>query len=248
MSTHVQVIDGRKTFIPLENNPEVLSHLCHNLGVAPTIDFHDVVSTAPDMLTEIPRPVHAIILLCDQSIYYAARSAVEPGIEEYRGFGPEPPVLWVKQTIRHSCGLMALLHCVLNLEDGRYITPGSELDAFQKCVAGLMPTQRAQLLYESTFLEEAHMDAALRGCSVVPSAQDECRFHFVAFVKKDGTVWELNGGMNGPFHRGTLGDEEDLLCEKGLKLTVKDFLDAADREVHQGMSIVALTERHEPTQ
>ncbi|EKV11573.1 NmrA-like family protein [Penicillium digitatum PHI26] len=169
------------------------------------------------MLSWIPRPVNALILLCDRPIYLAARSRVEHSIPEYLGSGADEPVLWMKQTIGHACGLMALLHVVVNLENGRYVLAGSELEKIVKSAVGLGPVERARLLYDSRFLEEAHMDAASEGCSIVPLPQEECGFHFIAFVKKDGKVWELNGGMNGPLLRGEL--EGDLLGEEGLDMT-----------------------------
>ncbi|KAJ5490603.1 Peptidase C12 ubiquitin carboxyl-terminal hydrolase 1 [Penicillium expansum] len=169
----VQVINGQKTFIPLENNPEVHKHLCKNLGVSPSLTFHDILSTTPEMLSWIPRPVNALILLCDKPIYLAARSRVEHSIPEYLGSGADEPVLWMKQTIGHACGLMALLHVVVNLENGKYVLAGSELEKIVKSAIGLGPVERARLLYDSRFLEEAHMDAASEGCSIVPLPQEE---------------------------------------------------------------------------
>ncbi|EEA23365.1 hypothetical protein TMatcc_002225 [Talaromyces marneffei ATCC 18224] len=239
-----EIIDGIKTFIPLENNPDVLKLLCENLQISPDFDFHDVLSTSPEFLQECCfRPCHALIVLADQSIYRAARSAVEPTIPEYKGLGPNEPIVWMKQTIGHACGLMALLHVVFNLEGGRFVQPGTTIDALRQQAILLGPTERAQLLYDSSFLEEAHMDAASRGSSNVPSPRDDNRHHFLAFVQqKDGKVWELNGGMNGPLFRGVLGEGEDLLSERGLELTVQDFLVAAEQTGCDEMSIVAVTE------
>ncbi|KXG51680.1 Peptidase C12, ubiquitin carboxyl-terminal hydrolase 1 [Penicillium griseofulvum] len=141
----VQVINGQKTFIPLENNPEVHTHLCKNLGVSPSLTFHDILSTTPEMLSRIPRPVNALILLCDKPIYLAVRSGVEHSIPEYLGSGADEPVLWMKQTIGHACGLMALLHVVVNLENGKYVTAGSELEKIVKLAVELGPVERARL-------------------------------------------------------------------------------------------------------
>ncbi|KGO67510.1 Peptidase C12, ubiquitin carboxyl-terminal hydrolase 1 [Penicillium italicum] len=232
----VQVINGQKTFIPLENNPEVHTHLCKNLGVSPSLTFHDILSTTPEMLSWIPRPVNALILLCDKPIYLAARSHVEHSIPEYLGSGADEPVLWMKQTIGHACGLMALLHVVVNLENGKYVLAGSELEKMVKSAVELGPVERAQLLYDSRFLEEAHMDAASEGCSIVPLPQEECGFHFIAFVKKDGKVWELNGGMNGPLLRGEL--EGDLLGEEGLDMTP---VIGATLETYPAMTTILVT-------
>ena len=214
----------------------MLSRLCANLNLASGLSFHDVLSTSPELLAWIPRPIHALILLADKPIYFATREAVIPTIPEYQGSGDEP-VLWMKQTIGHACGLMALLHCVFNLDEN-YLVPGSELDDLRKRAVELAPAERAELLYTSTFLEEAHMEAAASGSSRAPSPHDENHHHFIAFVQRGDKVWELNGGMNGPLLRGTL--EEDLLSARGLAMTVQGFLDAAATGGFGEMSIVAM--------
>ena len=216
--------------------------LCENLDFSGDLDFHDIISTLPEFLQECDfRPCHALIVLADQSIYQAARSAVEPTITEYTGWGPNEPVIWIKQTIGHACGLMALLHAVFNLEGGRYVRPGTTIDALRQQAILLRPRERAQLLYDSSFIEEAHMDAASRGSSNVPSPREENRHHFLAFVQTNGKVWELNGGMKGPLFRGVLGEDEDLLSERGLEVTAQDFLIAAEQTGCNEMSIVAIT-------
>ncbi|KAL4965409.1 putative ubiquitin carboxyl-terminal hydrolase isozyme L3 [Aspergillus stella-maris] len=237
-----EIIDGVKTFIPLENNPDVLKLLCDNLEISSDLDFHDIISTSPEFLKECHfPPCHALIVLAKEPIYRAARSTVEPTIPEYKGSGSDEPVIWMEQTIGHACGLMALLHAVFNLENGRYVRPNTELDALRQRAILLEPTERAQLLYDSKFLEDAHMNAASRGASNVPSPRDNNRHHFLAFVQRDGKVWELNGGMNGPLLRGILGDGEDLLSERGLELTAEDFLQSAEQTGCDEMSIVAVT-------
>ncbi|KAL4795767.1 hypothetical protein BDV19DRAFT_157330 [Aspergillus venezuelensis] len=237
-----EIIDGVKTFIPLENNPDVLRLLSDNLGISSDLDFHDIISTSPEFLQgyHFP-PCHALIVLAKGPIYRAARSAVEPTIPEYKDSGPNEPVIWMKQTIGHACGLMALLHAVFNLEGGRYVRPDTELHALRQQAILLGPTERAKLLYDSKFLEEAHMNAASRGSSNVPSPRDDNQHHFLAFVQKDGKVWELNGGINGPLLRGLLGEGEDLLSERGLELTAQDFLQSAEQTGCDEMSIVAVT-------
>lgn len=237
-----EIVDGVKTFIPLENNPEILKLLCENLHISPDLNFHDIISTAPEFLQECHfQPCHALIVLAQNPIYEAARSQVELTIPEYKGSGPTEPVIWIKQTIGHACGLMALLHVVFNLHGGQYVLPNTELSALRQHAISLAPKERAQLLYDSGFLEEAHMDAASRGSSRAPSPRDDNHHHFLAFVLKDREVWELNGGMNGPLFRGVLGQGEDLLSERGLELTAKDFLVAAEQTGCSEMSIVAVT-------
>ncbi|KAJ5609885.1 Ubiquitin carboxyl-terminal hydrolase [Penicillium herquei] len=237
-----EIVNGVKTFIPLENNPETLSRLCKNIGISRRLIFHDILSTSPDLLASIPRPVHAIILLVHAPIYHAARSSIEPTIPECKDSGISKPIIWMKQTIGHACGLMALLHCVFNLKDGRYLVPESALAKIRDKSIELEPTESAKLLYDSEFLEAAHMDAAAQGSSAAPSPHDDNHHHFVGFVQTPGGVWELNGGMNGPLRRGSLPMEFDLLSEEGLALTVNDFLDEAAKGGYGEMSMVAISE------
>ncbi|KAJ5741134.1 hypothetical protein N7493_001006 [Penicillium malachiteum] len=237
-----EIVNGVKTFIPLENNPETLSRLCKNLGISPTLTFHDIFSTSPDLLASIPRPVRAIILLVHAPIYHAARSSIELTTPEFQNSGESKPIIWMKQTIGHACGLMALLHCVFNLKNGRYLVPGSKLYSIQEKAIELELAECAKLLYDSEFLEAAHMDAAAQGSSAAPSPHDDNHHHFIGFVQTPGGVWELNGGMNGPLRRGSLSTEFDLLSEEGLALTVNDFLDEAAKGGYGEMSMVAIAE------
>ena len=187
-----------------------------------------------------------MIVLAETAIFSYARPTDGLAIPEYQGSGPDEPILWMRQTINHACGLMALLHVVFNLRGGRYVQPGTPLDGLRRQAIGLAPAERARLLYESKFLEEAHMDAASRGSSRAPSPREDNQHHFMAFVQKDGQVWELNGGLAGPYMRGAINVGEDLLSEKGLDLTVKDFVTAAQQTGHYEMSIVAVM--GDPTQ
>ncbi|KAJ5483004.1 hypothetical protein N7539_006450 [Penicillium diatomitis] len=238
-----EIIDGCKTFIPLENNPDVFETLCNNLRVAPGLQFIDIVSLSPDALRQYSTtPCRALIVLAETAIFRHARPTNGLPIPEYQGSGPEEPVLWMKQTINHACGLMALLHVLFNLHDRRYVVPGTPLEELRQQAVALAPDARARLLYESEFLEKAHMDAASRGSSRVPSPREDNQHHFMAFVQKDSRVWELNGGLPGPFLRGTAEMGEGLLSEKGLKLTVQEFLAAAEQTGHSEMSIVAVIE------
>ncbi|KNG83995.1 ubiquitin carboxyl-terminal hydrolase isozyme L3 [Aspergillus nomiae NRRL 13137] len=196
LPTGAKIINGVKTFIPLENNPTVHTHLATALSIQ-TLAFHDIFTLDPPPTDE-----------------------TDP--------------IWIPQTIGHACGLMAFLHCVLNLDAGAHLARGSDLAKLRDELVSLAPEDRARVVYEALFLEEAHMDAARGGSSGVPGPEEHNGFHFLGFVKgKDGRVWELNGGMPGPLESGVLGDGEDLVSEAGLRLTVGDFLEAA-REVEGG--------------
>ena len=55
---------GKKTFVPLENNPEVFTDLIHRLGLTSELGCYDVYSIdEPDLLSMVPRPAHALIFI-----------------------------------------------------------------------------------------------------------------------------------------------------------------------------------------
>ncbi|CAL5865841.1 uncharacterized protein PFLUO_LOCUS47 [Penicillium psychrofluorescens] len=227
--TDPDVPASQKAFVPLENNPEVMSHLVHQLGLPPTLGFTDVFSIdEPDLLAFVPRPAHALLLVFPVSATYeASRTTEDSTLPEYSGSGPTEPVMWFKQTIRNACGLIGLLHAVSNGEPRRQVIPGSDLDALLRGAEGLAPVQRADLLYDSKALESAHGDAAKLGDTAAPQAEDSVDLHFVAFVRgDDGTLWELDGRRKGPLARGLLKEGDDALSDAALDLGVRRFLKA----------------------
>ncbi|KAE8134652.1 hypothetical protein BDV38DRAFT_156375 [Aspergillus pseudotamarii] len=227
MTDHVDVPEANKAFVPLENNPEVMSHLVHQLGLPPTLGFTDVYSIdEPDLLAFVPRPSHALLLVFPVSkTYESSRVSEDSKLTDYTGSGPSEPVMWFKQTIRNACGLIGLLHAVSNGEARKQVLPGSDLDGLLRDAEPLCPIDRANLLYESKALESAHADAAKLGDTTAPQAEDSVDLHFVAFVKGvDGRLWELDGRRKGPLERGKLDENEDALSEKALNLGVRRFL------------------------
>lgn len=95
---------GKKTFIPLENNAEVFTDLIKRLGVSSEVGFYDVYSLDDvDLLSMVPRPVHALIFIAPAPVYYKTRAAYDgyDGHKKitYDASGKDEPVIWFKQTI-----------------------------------------------------------------------------------------------------------------------------------------------------
>ncbi|KAI9740434.1 MAG: hypothetical protein M1834_005014 [Cirrosporium novae-zelandiae] len=216
----------KKIWVPLENNPDVFSHLASKLGVSSNLDFYDVYSIDdPELLAFVPRPVYALLFTCPADVYYKAREKDDKTVPEYNEAGDKEPVVWFKQTIGNACGLIALLHGLCNGETKQYIQPGSDMEKLLKEAIPLKRQARADLLYNSEALEVAHKSAAVRGDTVAPNSEDPVGNHYICFVKgKDGHLWELEGGWKGPLDRGALEPEEDMLSDKALNLGVKNFL------------------------
>ncbi|KAF1846646.1 peptidase C12, ubiquitin carboxyl-terminal hydrolase 1 [Cucurbitaria berberidis CBS 394.84] len=218
---------GKKRFIPLENNPDVMSSLVHKLGLSPKLAFHDVFSIdEPELLAFVPRPAHALLLVFPVSeTYEKFRIQEDQSQPEYEGHGPGEEVIWYKQTIGNACGLIGLLHAVSNGAARSNIEPNSNLAKLLDDAIPLKPVERAHLLYESEALESAHQAAASGGDTSAPAAEDNVDLHYVCFVKSENNhLWEMDGRRKAPLDRGALGPDEDVLSEKALDLGVRSFL------------------------
>ncbi|KAI9862212.1 MAG: ubiquitinyl hydrolase 1 [Vezdaea acicularis] len=224
----------RKRFVPLENNPEVMTTLTHTLGLTPTLSFHDVWDlNSPDLLAFIPRPAHALLMVFPTGPSYTLHRTTEDApLAPYTGHGPSEPVVWYKQTIGNACGLIGLLHAISNGATRALLAQDSPMAKLLAEAIPLTPEARADLLYNSDLLESAHADAASRGDSRAPPAEEEVELHYVCFAKgSDGHLWELDGARKGPLDRGVLAEDEDVLSERGLDLGARKFL---EREIGGG--------------
>jgi ubiquitin carboxyl-terminal hydrolase L3 len=212
-----------------ENNPEVMNHLAYKLGLSRDLAFYDVYSLHdPSLLAFIPRPAYALLAIIPMTkAWKNSREAEDGPLEMYSKAGLEEPVVWFKQTIGHACGSIGLLHCVCNGPAVDMITPGSDLEKLLKAAVPLKMADRANLLSESEPFYLAHEAAAAKGDTKLPSigASEKLGQHFVAFVKsKDGHLWELEGTRKGPLDRGTLGENDDVLSEKALKVGLERLM------------------------
>ena len=203
-----------------ENNPEVMAGLATKLGLSPELQFYDVYSLdEPELLSHIPRPALALLVIIPLTpAWDRDRRAEDAGKGDYVGCGPGEPVLWFKQTIGNACGSIGLLHCVLNKPASDFIRPGSDLAAIRHRALPLQMKERADMLYHCEPFERAHKSFENAGDTPVPAGQDHAGQHFVAFVKAGGELWELEGGRKGPLKRGSLGQDEDVLSPRALKL------------------------------
>lgn len=205
-----------------------MSALLHNLGLSPTLAFHDVFSIdEPELLAFVPRPAHALLLVFPVSATYETfRAQEDASKQEYAGAGPGEEVLWYKQTIGNACGLIGLLHGVSNGKAREFVQQGSDLEKFIQQAVPLQPRERATLIEETEALEKAHQAAAAGGDTAAPEAADDVDLHYVCFVKNEetGRLWEMDGRRKGPLDRGVLGKDEDVLSEAALEKGVRAFL------------------------
>ena len=102
----------------------------------------------------------------------------------------------MKQTIRNACGTMALLHALANVESPP--KDNSFLSTLAKETKDCSPEERALFLEKDEKLAMVHAHFATQGQSAM---DHNTRYHFVAFVNKDGHIWELDGRRQTPLHK-----------------------------------------------
>ena len=214
------MLPNQKVFVPLENNPQVMTGLAHKLGLSTDLEFHDVYSlTDPDLLAILPRPAYALLFI------YPCTPESDKWFKEDYDKSPEyndsgdNPVLYYRQR------MIGLLHCITN-STRAFIKPGSDLDKLVKAVTPLEPEARARFLHDSELLDAAHDAAAHSGDTEAPP-RGECPDQaFIAFTKgTDGHLYELEGRCKGPIDRGLLPPDADVLSEEAIRAGPMPFIE-----------------------
>jgi ubiquitin carboxyl-terminal hydrolase L3 len=102
-----------KHFIPLESDPELFTELIYDLGASKSLQFQDVYSIDdPELLSSVPKPVHALILILPTTPGYEKRIALEDASAGI--YSANDKITWLSQTINNACGLYAILHAIAN--------------------------------------------------------------------------------------------------------------------------------------
>lgn len=112
----------------------------------------------------------------------------------------------MKQTIGNACGTIGLLHCIGNAAPALGLAPGSWAAAFLEATAGMTPEERGRYLEAppagAASIDAIHEAAAQAGATEVPPPEADVDLHFVAFVEREGRLWELDGRKAGPVDHG----------------------------------------------
>ncbi|KAG7211446.1 hypothetical protein KM043_010730 [Ampulex compressa] len=223
-------------WVPLESNPEVMSKFLHKLGVPKKWGIVDVYGLEPDLLALVPKPVLAVILLypfttkvMNQEVPEETKDSAEDTTED-----SSDSVYHVKQYIGNACGTVALIHSVannmetINLEDGF-------LKKFLEESMNLSSSERAERLTDSKSITATHKECALEGVTAAPGEDQPVYHHFVAFVHRNGFLYELDGRKPAPIKHGV--SSADTLLEDAARVC-KEYMARDPDEVY--FTVVAL--------
>lgn len=203
------------SWLPLESNPDVMNKYLHNLGVPEKWQMVDVYGLDPELLATVPQPVLAVLLLFPCSSKYDEYKAVQETEVAEKGQTVSDSVFYLKQNVTNACGTIALIHSVANNTDKIQLGDG-HLKQFLDQSKALNPEERADLLEKAEGIINTHKELALEGQTKAPDANEQVNYHFVAFVHRDGDLYELDGRKSFPINHGRTSD--DTLLEDAAKV------------------------------
>lgn len=130
-------------FVPLESDPELFTELIHSLGASQDLSFQDVYSIDdPELLSFIPKPIHALILILPTTPAYEKRVALEDA--DTGVYETNDKTIWLSQTINNACGLYAILHAITNSGAKQFI--GTRLENMQQFIKLRNPRTNVNLV------------------------------------------------------------------------------------------------------
>lgn len=102
------------------------------------------------------------------------------------------------------------------------------------------PEERVDILAQSEALRSAHATVAGGGQTAAPDAGDQVNLHFVAFVRANGKLVELDGRRSGPVeHNIDVPTQDDLL--KAAAQFVQQYYVAPNSD-ELGFNMIALSD------
>jgi len=195
-------------WLPLESNPEVMNKFIHELGAELAWNFTDIFGLDEELLAMVPKPINAVLLLFPiTEKYEKARLEEEKEISE-KSQSVSSNVFFVKQTIGNACGTIGLIHALCNNSD-RIQIDGFFKEFLEK-TKHMSKDERAEELEKSEKLSIVHNNLALEGQSNVPDLDADINLHFICFVERDGSLYELDGRRPFPINRGPSSNETFL--------------------------------------
>ncbi|XP_050622430.1 ubiquitin carboxyl-terminal hydrolase isozyme L3 isoform X3 [Macaca thibetana thibetana] len=183
-------MEGQR-WLPLEANPEVGAQFLKQLGLHPNWQFVDVYGMDPELLSMVPRPVCAVLLLFPITEKYEVFRTEEEEKIKSQGQAVTSSVYFMKQTISNACGTIGLIHAIANNKDKMHFESGSTLKKFLEESVSMSPEERARYLENYDAIRVTHETSAHEGQTEAPNIDEKVDLHFIALVHVDGHLYEL---------------------------------------------------------
>ncbi|GAA6108173.1 ubiquitin carboxyl-terminal hydrolase isozyme L3 [Tachysurus ichikawai] len=219
-------MEGQR-WLPLEANPEVMnqvSKMCRfwssavvkcmkflrQLGLVPSWQFGDVYGLDPELLTMVPKPVCAVLLLFPVTEKYESFRLEEEAEIKAQRQEVSSEVYFMKQTIGNACGTIGLIHAVANNQTLLEFEADSPLKMFIMQSSKMSPAEKAAFLEKDESIRVTHESSAQEGQTETPSVDEKVDLHFIAFVNVGGHLYELDGRKPFPIVHGKTTEDSFL--------------------------------------
>ena len=182
----------------IESDPGVFGELVHRIG-ARGVAFTELYSLDVDELRR-NEPIYGLIFLFKWRGGHSS-SAVE--VDE----NPPQDLFFASQVIHNACATQAVLSVLLNAE--QEVELGETLQTLREFTLDFDAETKGMSISNSDIIRDAHNSFARPETIVLqsrPAQEDDDVFHFVAYVPRGGSVFELDGLQRGPINHGSFGD------------------------------------------
>lgn len=193
-------------WLPLESNPELINEYIESLGVRGDYSFCDVFGVDPELLAMIPQPCLAVLMLFPISDKSEEHFKQEQERIERDGQFVDDDLYFMKQTVGNACGTVGVIHAVLNNRENLVLEDSKFFSKFVKETENLNSNERAEFLETNKEIEVEHHAIAEQGESIVEDIFN-VNLHFVAFVRKNSNLYELDGRKKFPINHGATSSE-----------------------------------------
>ncbi|XP_060129312.1 ubiquitin carboxyl-terminal hydrolase isozyme L3 isoform X1 [Zootoca vivipara] len=122
----------------------------------------------PELLSMVPRPVCAILLLFPVTEKYETFRTEEEAKIKAQGQEVKPSVYFMKQTISNACGTIGLIHAIANNRDKINFETDSSLKKFLDDSMPMSPEERAKYLETYEAIRVTHESSAHEGQTESP--------------------------------------------------------------------------------
>eukprot|EP00927_Polykrikos_kofoidii_P039744 TRINITY_DN3406_c0_g1_i1.p1 TRINITY_DN3406_c0_g1~~TRINITY_DN3406_c0_g1_i1.p1 ORF type:complete len:249 (-),score=48.36 TRINITY_DN3406_c0_g1_i1:372-1118(-) len=209
-------------WVPLESNPEMLNDFGGKVGMNAGWQFCDVFGVDEELLAMVPQPCIAVTLLFGFSENLSKAKAEQAERIEKEGQKVSEKLVYLKQYVGNACGTIAASHILMNTSDQCPLVPNSPIANFLESIRGNSPEEAGAKLADATELHTASEDSAQGGQTVAPEASAATDAHFIAFVEKDGDLYELDGGKKFPINHGPTSGNFLLAATRTIKTQFMD--------------------------
>eukprot|EP00756_Hemistasia_phaeocysticola_P023191 Hpha_TRINITY_DN15876_c0_g4::TRINITY_DN15876_c0_g4_i1::g.190945::m.190945/K05610/UCHL5, UCH37; ubiquitin carboxyl-terminal hydrolase L5 len=177
----------------IESDPAVFTEMLDKFGVRNT----EVVEIETlDAVSELPQTYGLIFL-------FKWKPDKRQGVEAIDA----PNVYFAKQMVSNACATQALINILLNCQDK--VDVGEALKKFHGFTKDMSAEQRGECMGGEDTLRQVHNSfARSQSFSFEQEGEsDEDAYHFIAYMPKDGMLYELDGLQKGPILLGDAGED-----------------------------------------